>query len=201
MLVLILGFSYIAVTRATQVSKARFDAPMFMLGAGFMLLETKVIAKIALLAGSTWIVNTFVIGAVLLMILLANIAVMRGWLRRVRWTVIALAASILLDFTLKLNSLTLAPWPAVNLALILTLLALPIFFAAVLFANIYRGVELAAPALGYNLFGAMVGGVLEYLSMAWGINSLNLLALVAYLGVAWFLFRPKPVAVPALVKA
>jgi len=101
----------------------------------------------------------------------------------------------------KLNSTTLAPWPAVNLALILSLLALPIFFAGVLFATVYKGVELAAPALGYNLFGAMVGGVLEYLSMAWGINSLNLLSVAAYIGVAWLLLRPKSVVTPVLAKA
>ncbi len=200
MLILILGFSYIAVTRAAQVSAAAFDGPMFMLGAGFMLLETKVLAKIALLAGATWIVNTFVIGAVLLMILLANLAVMRGWFRDLRWTTLALVLSILLDYVLKLNTLTLAPWPGVNLALVLALLALPIFFAGVLFATVYSGVELAAPALGYNLFGAMVGGILEYLSMAWGINSLNLLSLAAYIGVAWFLLRPKSVPVPVLIK-
>jgi SAM-dependent methyltransferase len=201
MLVLILGFSYMLVTRAAQVAKTAFDWPMFLLGAGFMLLETKVMAKIALLAGATWIVNTFVIAAVLVMILLANLAVMRGYFRDTRLTTMALALSILLDYVLKLNSLTLAPWPAVNLALVLALLALPIFFAGVLFASIYSGVELAAPALGYNLFGAMAGGVLEYFSMAWGINSLNLLSLVAYAGVAWLILRPRRVSAPALAKA
>jgi hypothetical protein len=201
MLVLILGFSYMAVTRAAQVSAASFDAPMFLLGAGFMLLETKVMAKIALLAGATWIVNTFVIGAVLVMILLANFAVIRGWFGDPRWTVLALIVSILFDYVVKLNSTTLLPWPAMNLVLVLALLALPIFFAGVLFATVYQGVELAAPALGYNLFGAMVGGVLEYLSMAWGINSLNLLSVAAYIGVAWLLLRPKRVTSAVLAKA
>ena len=81
------------------------------------------------------------------------------------------------------------------------LLSLPIFFAGVLFAICYRDVEQAAPALGYNLFGAMAGGVLEYCSMASGINSLNLLSLLAYAGVAWFLLRPRKVAALALAKA
>jgi len=158
-------------------------------------------AKIALLAGATWIVNTFVIGAVLVMILLANFAVIRGWFGDPRWTVLALIVSILFDYVAKLNSTTLLPWPAMNLVLVLALLALPIFFAGVLFATVYQGVELAAPALGYNLFGAMVGGVLEYLSMAWGINSLNLLSVAAYIGVAWLLLRPKRVTSAVLAKA
>ena len=200
MLVLILGFSYVAVMRAAQLSASTFNLPMFLLGAGFMLLETKIIAKIALLVGATWIVNTFVIGAVLFMILLANLAVMRGWFRDLRWTVAALLLSILFDYVFKLNSLTLCPFPAVNLALVLLLLTLPVFFAGVLFASCYRGVELAASALGYNLFGAMAGGVLEYFSMTFGINSLNLLCLAAYSAVAWRLLRRRQSAPVAAVQ-
>jgi hypothetical protein len=60
---------------------------------------------------------------------------------------------------------------------------------------------MVAPALGYNLFGAMAGGVLEYCSMASGINSLNLLSIVAYLGVAWFVLRPRKIALPVFAKA
>jgi hypothetical protein len=198
MLVLILGFSYIAITRAVQVSAAAFDGPMFLLGLGFMLLETKVLAKIALLAGATWIVNTFVIGAVLSMMLIATLSVLRGWFSNPRWTILALVLSILLDYLFKLNGLTLVPWGGLNLAIVLMLLALPIFFAGVLFATCFRDVELAAPALGYNLFGAMVGGVLEYFSMAWGINSLNLLSVAAYLGVAWLVLRQQRVRSPVL---
>jgi Asp-tRNA(Asn)/Glu-tRNA(Gln) amidotransferase A subunit family amidase len=42
--------------RAAQVSSSRFDWVMFLMGAGFMLIETKILAKTALLAGATWIV-------------------------------------------------------------------------------------------------------------------------------------------------
>jgi hypothetical protein len=189
MLVLILGFSYIAVTRGAQISSSKFDGVMFLLGAGFMLLETKVLAKTALLAGATWIVNTFVISAVLAMILLANTAVMRGWFTKPRWAFAGLIISVLLDWVVKLNSVSLVAQPALNLALTLTLLALPLFFASIVFADCYGRVHEASVALGYNLFGAMVGGVLEYSSMAWGINSLNLLSLAAYAGVAFLVYR------------
>jgi hypothetical protein len=154
-----------------------------------MLLETKVLAKTALLVGATWIVNTFVIGAVLLMILLANAAVMKGWFANLRWAFAGLGLSILIDWVFKLNSVILIHSAMANLTLVLLLLALPIFFAGVLFAATYRNVEVASAALGYNLFGAMVGGVLEYCSMAWGINSLNLISLAMYAGVAIFVWR------------
>ena len=49
---------------------------MFFLGAGFMLIETKAVVQMALLFGSTWIVNSIVFCAVLSMILVANLFVL-----------------------------------------------------------------------------------------------------------------------------
>src|SRR5262249_17870477 len=60
MLIIVLGLSYIGSCRRAQLSSARMDWAMFFLGVGFMLLETKVMAKIALLLSATWIVNTLV---------------------------------------------------------------------------------------------------------------------------------------------
>ena len=48
---------------------------MFFLGAGFMLLETKGVVHMALLFGSTWVVNSIVFFAILVMILLSNLYV------------------------------------------------------------------------------------------------------------------------------
>ena len=201
MLVFILGFSYIAVTRSAQVASSKFDGVMFLLGVGFMLLETKVLAKIALLAGATWIVNTIVISAVLAMILMANTAVMRGWFSKPQWAFAGLFISILLDWVFKLNSASLVTEPALNVALTLILLALPLFFASIIFAGSYGQVQEGSVALAYNLFGAMVGGVLEYGSMAWGINNLNLLALAAYAGVALLVYRRSWAAGPQFARA
>jgi hypothetical protein len=44
-------------------------------------------------------------------------------------------------------------------------------------------------ALGSNLFGALVGGLLEYLDMWMGLRALNLIALALYLVSFWFLYR------------
>jgi len=66
------------------------------------------------------------------------------------------------------------------------------------FANFYRGAASPGAALGYNLFGAMVGGILEYASMAWGVNSLNLISLAAYAGVALFVYRSSRARVPCV---
>ena len=56
----------------------RADRPhgqMFFLGAGFMLLESKGVVHMALLFGSTWVVNSVVFAAILVMILLSNLYV------------------------------------------------------------------------------------------------------------------------------
>jgi hypothetical protein len=200
-LVLLFGFSYMVATRAAQISSSRFDWVMFLMGAGFMLIETKILAKTALLAGATWIVNTFVISAVLIMILFANLVVMKGWLRDIRLCLTALFASILVDWIFRFNTITFAPWPALNLGIILALMALPLFFAGILFANFYRSAASPGVALGYNLFGAMVGGILEYASMAWGVNSLNLISLAAYTGVAVFVYLKSRARVEVAVTA
>jgi hypothetical protein len=51
---------------------------IFFLGAGFMLLETKAVVQLALLFGSTWVVNSMVFFTVLVMILLANTYVLKS---------------------------------------------------------------------------------------------------------------------------
>lgn len=69
----------------------------------------------------------------------------------------------------------------VKLALSLLVVGLPIFFAASLFAVRFRVRSEAGIALGWNLLGAVLGGLLEFTSMAVGIRNLALMALVLYL--------------------
>jgi hypothetical protein len=66
------------------------------------------------------------------------------------------------------------------------LVALPILFAATIFAMLFRTRTNPTRALAYNLVGAIVGGVLEYSSMATGVKGLYLIAASAYLGALWF---------------
>ena len=51
----------------------------FFLGAGFMLVETKAVVHMALLFGSTWMVNTVVFAAVLADGLVGNL--FAGWVK------------------------------------------------------------------------------------------------------------------------
>ena len=65
----------------------------------------------------------------------------------------------------------------------------PIFLANLVFAQRFRDVDASAAAFGANLLGAMVGGLLEYVSLLTGYRSLLILVAVLY-GLA-FLLRPR----------
>src|SRR5205085_6350960 len=58
------------------VRTIRPNGQMFFLGAGFMLLETKGVVHMALLFGSTWMVNSIVFFAILSLVLLSNLYVL-----------------------------------------------------------------------------------------------------------------------------
>ncbi|HKO62194.1 MAG TPA: hypothetical protein VJV03_13610, partial [Pyrinomonadaceae bacterium] len=66
----------------SSVRRTNFVTPLnvqlFFLGAGFMLVETKAVVTMALLFGSTWVVNSVVFLAVLMMILVANLWTIRA---------------------------------------------------------------------------------------------------------------------------
>ena len=61
------------------------------------------------------------------------------------------------------------------------LLALPIFFAGMVFSTSLRSVTEIDAAMASNLIGAILGGLLEYLSLLFGIGSLAWLAGLLYL--------------------
>jgi hypothetical protein len=71
--------------------------------------------------------------------------------------------------------------PAARLAFSLVYVGIPIFFAATTFALLFREREDSASAFGWNVLGAVAGGLLEFLSMAIGLRALFLVALAAYL--------------------
>ena len=82
--------STVAVTATLRGQSGRWSWEMFLLGAAFMLLETKSIIQFALLWGSTWFVASLVIAAVLTMAMLATLVVSRVEIRR-PWLVCASA--------------------------------------------------------------------------------------------------------------
>ena len=157
-----------------------FDRHLFLLGAGFLLVETRTIAQLGLIFGSTWRVSAITIALILALILVANAVIERlGPLPTPPLYAglgLTLAANYLVPPSAGLGG---GPILAAGMALFYLL---PLVFAALVFASsITRYSGLAVP-LASNLIGSVFGGLLENLSMAVGISALSLVALAVYAG-------------------
>ena len=162
----------------------RIKVRMFFLGAAFMLLETKAVVQMALLFGSTWLVNSAVFFSALLLILLANLCVLKVPAVRLNMVYAALlaflAVSVLVPFDIFLSGGIL--WRYV----LPCLLALgPMFFAGIIFARSFRDEPHPEHALGWNIAGSMIGGLAEQLSTLLGFQHLLILAICFYLLSTW----------------
>jgi hypothetical protein len=156
-----------------------FDGRMFFLGAGFMLIETKAVVHMALLFGSTWMVNSVVFFAVLLMILGANLHVLAVRPTRLWPQYAGLLLSLGLSAAVPLDAFLGLDRPLQVLASC-ALVFVPILFAGVIFATSFRRTEQPDLAFGWNIAGAMVGGLAEYGSMLLGFQHLVLVAIAFY---------------------
>jgi spermidine synthase len=152
---------------------------VFFLGAGFLLIETKAVVTMALLFGSTWIVNSVVFLAVLLMILFANLWTARLSPSRLWAYYIGLMITLLLNCLIPLDFF-LGMTRVVQVVAACALVFAPIFFAAVIFASAFKRTSEPDQALGINIAGAMVGGLAEYSSMLLGFQYLVLVAVAFY---------------------
>jgi hypothetical protein len=157
---------------------------LFFMGAAFMLLETKNIVQFALLFGTTWFVNALVVAGVLLAVLAAVEVSRHVVVRRPALLYLGLLASLAVAWAVPPQTLlTLSPAPRFVVAVVIAFA--PIFLANMVFAQRFRDTADSGTAFGANLLGAMVGGILEYLSLIVGYRWL--LALVALLYALAFL--------------
>jgi hypothetical protein len=159
----------------------------FFLGAAFLLLEVQNVSKAAVALGNTWVVNAVIISAILVMILLANAAAARWPGMSMRLVGALLLGSCVGLWFVELGQLASLPFwikgPAVG-----ALTTLPMFFAGILFVRSFATVERKDHDLGANLFGALVGGLLQSLTFVTGLRAL--LLIVALLYLAALLTRP-----------
>jgi hypothetical protein len=68
-------------------------------------------------------------------------------------------------------------------------LCTPVFFAGIIFVSSFARAGFRGSALGSNLFGALIGGLLESASLWFGLKSLTIIAAMLYIGSAVFLSR------------
>ncbi|MDP2941839.1 MAG: hypothetical protein Q8N85_06295 [Candidatus Omnitrophota bacterium] len=179
-LLFVLFFSKWAVQNASKLTWKLFNPHFFFLGAGFLLLETVSITRFALLFGSTWIVNSVVFISIMVMILLANIVV--GKARNININVIytLLFGSIFINWLIKPGAY-LSFNHALSVFFSSTIMSLPLFFAGIIFASSFKKTKDITGVFGFNLLGAIAGGLCEYLSMWSGFNFLYLVAMGMYI--------------------
>jgi SAM-dependent methyltransferase len=154
---------------------------MFFLGAAFLLLELHSISFLSLLYGSTWLTSAVAINGILLMIFCSNLLVMKfgRFFVGKEWLIyLLLLLSIAGDYLLPVTALAGEP-EVLRYSLLTLVTLLPLCVAGFLFSALFSRVDNAAQALAFNLFGSVVGGMLEYLSNFWGVKALCLVA-------AWF---------------
>jgi SAM-dependent methyltransferase len=153
---------------------------MFFLGAGFMLLETKSVVHMALLFGSTWMVNSVVFFAILIMLLGSNLFVLTAKPRTL-WPYYALLAATLVVNVLVPMSTFLALPGLQKVVASCAVVLVPIFFAGIIFGAAFRDSHHPDVDFGSNIAGAVLGGLSEYFSLMVGFNHLLVIAVAFYL--------------------
>ncbi|HEY8669098.1 MAG TPA: hypothetical protein VIL86_20785, partial [Tepidisphaeraceae bacterium] len=191
-ILVIAAVSLVILLAFAPVRRIRPNGQMFFLGAGFMLLETKGVVHMALLFGSTWVVNSFVFAAILVMILCSNLYVLALRPRKLWPYYLLLAAALLVNVFVPMRyflSLSGTLRPVVSCAVIFV----PIFFAGVIFATSFRDSTQPDIDMGSNIAGIILGGLSEYFSLMLGFNYLLGIAIAFYL-LSMVLRRRMPLA-------
>ena len=194
MFLLIMGSLFVLFLMARQfifsADRGRLNPHFFFLGCAFLLLEFQNVSKASLLFGSTWIVNSYIISSILILILLANLFVSYFKVRRSFPFYIFLCVSVMLNYLINLDVFNaLGFWSKIILASMF--LNLPIFFAGIIFIVSFQETPAKDLALGSNLIGAAFGGLLESLSFITGIKALLIIVLILYILSFLFLSKEK----------
>jgi spermidine synthase len=156
-----------------------------LMGIAFLVLETKSVIQFSLLFGTTWLNNSLIFLAVLLLVLAANwTATALENTRPVLWTIYGLLlVSSLFPLLYPLSNLLSLESTFVRFVAASLMTFSPIYFANLIFSLTFKEQKIAEHIFGWNLLGATFGGILEYGSMAWGYNVLSFVIAICYSAV------------------
>lgn len=165
------------------VLAGRIDAEMMLFGAAFLLVETSFVTEMNLLFGATWRTSAIVFAALLFALLLATLVAAR---RRVDARLALAGVIVALTVFAFLPLRTLAPGgESARVLFALVVCGTPVACAGLAFAARFAVRTDAAVAFGWNIVGAVVGGMIELSSMLFGLRALFLLAALLYLLALW----------------
>jgi SAM-dependent methyltransferase len=180
--ILLLIVSFLA-ARSIDIHVRSLRLEFFFLGAAFLLLEAQIISRMALLFGTTWVVNSIVIAVLLTLILAANAVAAKFPNFNAGAAYVGIFATTLIGYSLPEDALFFRSF-VLRATVATFILTLPVFFAGIVFIKRFAESSFAAEAIGSNLLGSLVGGIAESLSLAVGLHALLLLAALLY-GAAW----------------
>ena len=184
MVVLVLLLSLLLISQFQQGRPSAATFPFFLLGAGFMLIETKGITELGLTFGNSWQVIGIVIAGIMVMAYLANWVVQLWSISRPALPYMLLLASLALGWWSSKSGGLSSTWSGgIGTAMLLTC---PMFFSGIVFSTLLKTRGDISGVMSVNLFGAMCGGLLEYNSMYFGFRFLYVIAAGLYLvAFAW----------------
>lgn len=152
------------------------------LGAGFLLLETQMISRLALYFGTTWLVNCVALTAILLVLVLANVIVARERSRHLGLYYALLVISMLGNYLFPWHMI---PYSAMVVGVLLGVTySISVFFAGIIFTESFRRYSEKSSAFGANIVGAVAGGLAQNLSFIFGMKALLIFAAVFYCSAA-----------------
>jgi len=150
----------------------------FLLGAGFLLMETQLVSRLALFFGTTWVVNCIALTGILGVLLIANIYVRFKQPGALGVYYICLCVMLLIDFAIPWDRL---PGSGTQIGTLMCIAyCIPVFFAGIIFTESFRRFAGSSGAFGANMLGAVAGGLAQNLSFIFGMKALLLIAALVY---------------------
>jgi hypothetical protein len=186
MVALVLVLSLALVAGFSDVHPRISHVPFFLLGVGFMLIETKGITELGLTFGNSWQVIAVVITGVMLMAFLANYFVQRWTIRRVSICYLLLLLSLFLGWFVAGHGGLPSRGGSCRYSCAADV---SIFSPEWCFRRSYG--QAYSGMMSANLFGAAAAAGVH--SMYFGIRSLYLIAVGLYLGAFLWGLRPQKI--------
>ncbi len=154
----------------------------FLLGAGFLLMETQLVSRLGLYFGTTWLVNSIALTGILTVLLFSNVYVKFQRPENLNIYYAFLCAALVVDY--------LVPWSrisgsATTVGVVLCFAyCVPVFFAGIIFTESFRRCGGRSDVFGSNMLGAVAGGLAQNLSFIVGMKALLLIAALVYASAA-----------------
>lgn len=178
---LILLLAWFACGQSIRQNSTAKRWKLFFLGAAFMLLELGIIDRLSLVFGTTWIVNSICIFAVLTAIILSNILIMqKPKIMPATMMYGGLLGTLIILYVVPIQTFnSMGMFVGGSIAALLS--AVPVFFAGMIFSTAFKDEEQPSVGLAFNMLGSVIGGLTEYTASYTGIKSLLVISAVFYL--------------------